>query len=335
MRDGVAAAGARGDGAPWAAAPACGVCGSPGWRPAGEICGKRYAACDRCGVVRLYDRVSEDWLELLYGDYYPAPDPPPAQLVRQLANPTFAHRRRRLEAVVPAGHRRIFEVGCGDGNFLASLRRAGWRVGGSEFAPASAAVVRRRHGIDPFVGDVMHGVPQGAPFPVVGAYHVLEHVYHPAEWLDALGRMLEPGGVLHLQVPNLASLTHRLTGAAWASMMFPQHVYFYTPRTLAAVLERHGFEVLSTTTWDPWHGPGTVIASAAAAVRRLRTGRLPWSDRLPEPADPCAAETRGEPATRGRPGPLRTMLDLASIPLARAEAAVGRGAVVDVLARIR
>lgn len=318
----------------WEQVPECGACGSAEWRPAGSVCGKRYARCGGCGVVRLYDRVREDRLGLLYAGYYQSPDPSSDELERQLANPTFAHRRRRLEAVVPPERRRVFEVGCGDGNFLASLRNHGWRVAGSEYTGASAALVRRRHGIDAFAGDVSASPPNGSPFPVVAAYHVLEHVYHPAAWLTALREMMEPGGVLHLQVPNDASLTHGIAGAAWASVMFPQHVYFYTPATLAALLERRGFSVLSTTTWDPWHGPGSVAGSATALLRRLRTGQFPWSVALAEPAAPGDAVDATPSTPTGRPSLLRRALDAASVPLARAEAAVGRGAVVDVLARV-
>ena len=266
------------DSALWEEVRECGVCGSPRWGAAGEVCGKRYARCDGCGVVRLYDRVAVDQLHRLYAGYYPGADPSPDELRRQLDNPTFAHRRRRLEAAVPAARRRIFEVGCGDGNFLAYLRGHGWQVHGSEYDPETVALVRRRHGIELFAGDVADAVPAGAPFQVAAAYHVLEHVYQPAEWLAAVRRMLEPGGVLHLQVPNHGSLTRRLAGAAWVSVMFPQHVYFYTPSTLAALLRRAGFAPQAVTTWDPWHGPGTVASSLVNQARRMRGGGLPWSD---------------------------------------------------------
>lgn len=327
----------------WETVPECGVCRSTAWRAAGEVCGRRLAACAGCGVVRLYDRVAEDRLHLLYAGYYPAADPSPAELDRQLANPTFAHRRRRLEARVDARHRRILEIGCGDGNFLAFLRRAGWTVHGSEFDARTAEMVLRRHGIRLFTGDVAGGeVPEGALFPVIAAYHVLEHVYHPARWLRGVRRLLAADGVLHLQVPNFASLTRRLTGAAWASLMFPQHVYFYTPRTLAELLRREGFRVESATTWDPWHGPGTVAGSALNALHRLRTGRIPWTDALPggDAEDGGPAPYRAStPAGRGamparRPRLARRVVDALAAPLARAEAAARLGAVVDVVARV-
>lgn len=319
----------------WEEARECGACGSVRWDAAGEVCGKRYARCAECGVVRLYDRVAADQLHRLYAGYYPGADPSPDELRRQLENPTFAHRRRRLEAAVPAGRRRIFEVGCGDGNFLALLREHGWDVHGSEYDPETAALVRRRHGIDLFVGDVADAVPPGAPFAVAAAYHVLEHVYRPAEWLAAVRRMMGPAGTLHLQVPNHGSLTRRLTGPAWASVMFPQHVFFYTPRTLAGLLRRAGFAPLATTTWDPWHGPGTVTGSLVNQARRMAGRGLPWSEALDGAGERAAAAPPAEAASSARPPRLtRRMLNAASTRLARAEALAGAGAVVDVIARV-
>jgi|GEM_PF-4372633 len=316
----------------WEEAPECGACGSPRWRGAGEVCGKRYARCADCGVVRLYDRVAADQLHRLYAGYYPGADPSPDELRRQLANPTFAHRRERLEAAVPGARRRIFEVGCGDGNFLAYLRGHGWRVHGSEYDADTVALVRRRHGIDLFAGDVADAVPPGAPLDVVAAYHVLEHVYRPAEWLAAVRRMLAPGGTLHLQVPNHGSLTRRLTGPAWESVMFPQHVYFYTPRTLAALLRRAGFAPRAVTTWDPWHGPGSVCGSLVNQARRMRGGGLPWLDALRGEDEATSPAPSPAPPAR-RPRLARRMLDVAAAWLARAEALAGAGAVVDVIAR--
>ncbi|HEY0023234.1 MAG TPA: class I SAM-dependent methyltransferase [Longimicrobium sp.] len=315
----------------WEEVPECGACGSDRWRAAGEVCGKRFARCAECGVVRLYDRVAASQLHRLYAGYYPDEDPSPEELRSHLANPTFAHRRTRLEAAMPPSRRRIFEVGCGDGNFLAYLRGHEWQVHGSEYDPHTVELVRRRHGIELFTGDVVGGAPAGAPFDVVAAYHVLEHVYQPAEWLRALRRMLRPGGVVHLQVPNHGSLTRKLTGAAWGSVMFPQHVYFYSPRTLAALLRREGFTPLSTTTWDPWHGPGAVAGSLVNVVRR-GTGRgLPWSDALG--AEDRVDASAGEAPARGRPSLGRRVLDGVAARAARVEALAGAGAVVDVIAR--
>jgi SAM-dependent methyltransferase len=253
-------------------------------------------------------------------------------LEQQLTNPTFEHRRRRLEERLANRTRRILEIGCGDGNFLAVLRRAGWDVNGQEVSAGTAAMVERRHRI-PMIAGPLEAVPSDRPFPVVAAYHVFEHIYHPADWLRCVRDLIAPNGLLHLQVPNGASLTRRLSGDVWSALVFPQHVYFYDPVTLPALLSRFGFNVLTTTTWDPWHGPGTVTASVANMAARVLTGRRPWNDIAIERPQP-GARPAAPPAVRH---PLKVMLrsglESVSAALARAEAAAGRGAIVDIVAR--
>jgi SAM-dependent methyltransferase len=318
----------------WEEVPLCGLCGSTAWRPAGAVCQRRFAVCLECGVRRLYDRVAENNLGLLYTDYYPVVDPSPKELEVQLRNPTFRHRRARLAVSIGDREHRILELGCGDGNFLAVMRRAGWRVAGSEFGADTAALVQRRHGIPVFVGSIADRTPPDSPFPVVAAYHVLEHAYHPATWLRRVRQLIEPGGLLHIQVPNDASLTHLMAGDAWASIVFPQHVYFYRPATLAALLAREGFSVRAVTTWDPWHGPGQLANSLKNVVRRVATGQLPWTDRLDAHGPMVMASEANRPRPLWRTVP-RLMIDGVAIPLARVEASLGRGAVVDIIAERR
>lgn len=331
------------DDALWEVAEACGACGSGERRVLFAVRGRRFAECAGCGVVRLLDRVRPECLDVLYGSYYAPGDLSGEALEAQLRNPTFAHRRRRLEGALPAGRRRLFEVGAGDGNFLALLARNGWSVAGSEWGAASVDLVRRRHGIALLQGDVVGAdLPAGA-FDAVAAYHVLEHVYQPRAWLLGVRRLVAPGGVLHLQVPNFGALLRRLSGRLSPTLVFPEHVYLYSPATLAGLLRREGFEVVSLTTYDPWHGPGTVEATVANVAQRLLTGRGPWDDvRAPEaPAGGEAsapAGTEGTASIRGGAGrgfsrAGRALLRPVARAVARAEGWAGVGAVVDVVAR--
>lgn len=317
---------------PWEEVPVCGACGVSSFELAGTIGRRRFVTCQGCRIERLFDRIAENRLDLLYATYYDPEPLQPSALEQQLANPTFLHRRLRLERALGGRAQRLLEVGCGDGNFLATLRRAGWEAHGQEYSARTAALVERRHGI-PVTSGPLESLRTERPFPVVAAYHVFEHIYHPAAWLQSVHRLIEPNGLLHLQVPNGGSLTRRLSGGLWSSLVFPQHVYFYQPLTLAALLARLGYTVLSATTWDPWHGPGAVSATATNAVNRIVTGRRPWSEdaitRCGTSGEPSAAPL-GRSAIRAA---LRGGLGAASLVLARLEAAIGRGAVVDVVAR--
>jgi SAM-dependent methyltransferase len=306
----------------WERADPCGACGSAAYREVARVSERAIVRCGGCSVVRLHERVAPGRIGELYRGYHAGPEPTAAVLSRQLENPTFGHRRRRLEAHLPPARRCMLEIGCGDGNFLGHLRAHGWRAEGTELDAASAERARRRHGVRVQAAQPEALAVPARGWPAVGAYHVLEHLYQPAAWMAAVRDLLAADGVLHLQVPNWASVTRVLTGAAWASLVFPQHVYFFTPRTLAGLLERSGLVAVSVTTWDPWHGPGALAGSLIEALRRRRGS---------QPVPSAGAGTGG--AGAGKPRLARRLLEAAAVPLARLESLAGRGAVVDVIAR--
>ena len=52
--------------------------------------------------------------------------------------------------------------------------------------------------------------------------------------------MLAPGGILALTTPNADGFQARLLGPEWRSAIY-DHLYLFSLRTLASLLESHGF----------------------------------------------------------------------------------------------
>lgn len=321
--------------ASWETAEVCGLCGSRGFTERLRVNDKAYVECDGCQVIRLYHRIAATRLDLLYGDYYGAAQAQlaPTELAEQLANPTFARRRKRLERAVSSAPRKLFEIGCGDGNFLAYLRQHGWQVDGCEYGDNTYEFIRARHGIEITVGDFTTlGLPP-ASLDVIGAYAVLEHLYEPLPWLQQIRRTLKTGGLAHLQVPNLRCWDFRLTGECWSLLSFPEHVYFYHPAALRRLLEREGFEVLSVTTYDPWHGPGTVLSSARNLLKHRLTGWQPW--RNPSVTSQTAAAQPAAAQKKMRSQMFNLAARPAAVAAARLQSWFGYGNNLDVVARTR
>ncbi len=284
-------------------------------------------ACRACGLVRLSPRVAPDQLASFYDALYREPyEHAQEALPQQLANPTFAYRAGRLTAFAP-GHR-LFEIGCGDGNFLAVMQARGWEVAGSEVHRSAVRTARERHGIDvQVIGFDAFKIP-GGRHDAVGAYHVLEHLYDPRAVLTGIRDALNPGGVLHLQLPNIRSIDGRLGRQSWWGLRCPQHVTFYEPRHLRQLLAEEGFRVLSIETYDPWHSPGAMELTMRAVARRA------YRRTLGSGARPGSAATRDAPSVGVAPGQPRRLPGLPTVArlLAQAEARVGLGNVADVIA---
>jgi SAM-dependent methyltransferase len=96
-------------------------------------------------------------------------------------------------------------------------------------------------------------------FDLVSIMHVLEHVRRPVETLNQIRGVLKPGGLLFIEVPNTSDLN------MFYDLLLFEHLYHFTPETLAWLLAREGFEVLvhqrSTS-----YGAQRVIARKAEAT---------------------------------------------------------------------
>lgn len=104
----------------------------------------------------------------------------------------FTETLRRL-----TGEPDLIDVGCGDGFFLRLV--PGQRRRGIEFNPDAARRARERGLAVEERG--VETLPAGSA-DVVTLFQVLEHVSRPREVLEAVERVLRPGGRLFVAVPN-------------------------------------------------------------------------------------------------------------------------------------
>lgn len=119
------------------------------------------------------------------------------------------------------------------------MAEVGWKPAGIELSPDAAAKAAR---VTPhvFVGD-----PTEAPFPpssfdLVTAFHVMEHLPDPLGTLRRMVGWLAPGGLIIVEVPNMAGVGSRLFGRYWSGLELPRHLIHFTPETMRAMVERAG-----------------------------------------------------------------------------------------------
>jgi len=156
------------------------------------------------------------------------------------------------EARGATGRGKLLEIGCGEGWFLAAAQEAGYAVQGLDFSQAGLARFNPQLQSRAQFGDAFEILGQliddGAKVDVCVMEHVLEHVVDPEALLAKLPRILAPGGVLAITVPNDFSPLQQSARAAgavdrdfWVSP--PQHLNYFNAKTLALLLARMGFAV--------------------------------------------------------------------------------------------
>lgn len=135
---------------------------------------------------------------------------------------------------------KILEVGCGYGADLDVFRRKGFTVAGTEASLTRAQSCRAR-GLNVFdcPTDTFDPIQHLAPFDLAYSIHVLEHIVDPGPHIRNLAALIRDGGYLYIQVPHLmyeVNVVHRCHSAV--------HCNSFSPRSLALLLQAHGFAVL-------------------------------------------------------------------------------------------
>jgi SAM-dependent methyltransferase len=231
-----------------------------------------------------------------------------------------------------AGPGRLLDVGCGEGAFLRAARKRGWEVFGTELTAETARFARESGGLDVRTGGPAEWGFEAGTFDAVTFWHVLEHVPDPVAMLEQCARLLRPGGLIVVAVPNLRSLQAKLAGRHWFHLDVPYHVSHFSPASLDVALRRSGFDVLSTMHGCAEHGPYGVLQSL---LNRMGIRPNAAFDGLKRGHVASRAEFRGNRRGLALSVLLLPLLVPLSVGFSLLETGLRRGGVVTVCARRR
>ncbi|SDD48280.1 class I SAM-dependent methyltransferase [Niabella drilacis] len=138
---------------------------------------------------------------------------------------------------------KLLDVGCGTGTFLSTMKSRGWEVAGLEPDADARAMAKTLYNL---VVAPSHEIYQleGEQFDAITLWHVLEHVHELHGYMEQLKRMLKPGGVLLIAVPNYTSRDADIYEQYWAAYDVPRHLYHFSPDAMKVLTTQHGLRVI-------------------------------------------------------------------------------------------
>ena len=227
--------------------PACEVCGSVTGRYRFTIQGTKYSIveCRHCGLGALLPTPTAEEIRSFYpDDYYGNEGSKFSGIIEPLVRLVGTRRAWFIGRQIRR-QGRILDVGCGRGITLGALADSGFETHGFE---VSAHAIQ---GIDGRVQTNVASSLQEAQYPDqhfdgIIIWHVLEHVLSPSEVLREAWRILKPGGVIIVAVPNFSSLQARWAGPAWFHLDPPRHLTHFPLAALQQLLQSSGFVCLSS-----------------------------------------------------------------------------------------
>lgn len=143
-------------------------------------------------------------------------------------------------------NRRALDVGCGIGIMVHYLRFLGFDAEGVEISEWGVEYARRELGLEKVRrGTVQEAAYPAASFSLVTLVHVVEHLDDPVPVLREVFRILEPGGLVYVELP--------CSERDPSDYYIDDHFWFYSPDSLKRLLSCVGFRDVRVGegTFDP------------------------------------------------------------------------------------
>jgi len=217
----------------------CNICNSNDTSNWGERGALKLVKCNKCGLVYINPRLSDEGLNKFYTEYYK----------RRKDDIELTESRKimyGLEADLLlkhiASHRNILDVGCGGGGFLRAFPESFSKIG-TEY-DTIAAKEAETYGIPCYVGDFLDLNIKETPIDIIIFRGVIEHVVDPKKTLYKASKLLSDDGLLYItSTPNLDSVCAEVYRGYW-NMVGPDHLFYFNETILSRILKQTGLSLI-------------------------------------------------------------------------------------------
>lgn len=180
----------------------------------------------------------------------------PKYHLEQIFDPTKSHPQDAhsiLMRLIPRGSK-VLELGCASGYLSGYMEQGlGCRVTGLEFDPAATAIAATRcsevYTADLDSPNALNVASASAPYDVLFAAAILEHLKQAETILKDTHKLLKPNATVIVSLPNIAHWGMRLRLLLGQfdyqdyGIMDKTHVHLYTLKTGRELLEQNGYVV--------------------------------------------------------------------------------------------
>lgn len=162
------------------------------------------------------------------------------------------------------GVERICDLGCGNGYLAGRLASMGYDVTGVDASQSGIEIARLTYSAPMFICSELDRALQenvgSEKFDLVISSDVIEHLYRPADLLEAASVLVKPKGHILIGTPYhgyLKNLVLSMAGkmdAHFCALDDGGHIKFFSVTTLSSLLRAHGFDELNFSFYGrgPW-----------------------------------------------------------------------------------
>lgn len=197
--------------------------------------------CLNCKAVFLGNQLDEKTIKSLYGYYGHS------TFSDRISPTTKLHYERLLDSFKrQRKNNAIIDVGCGAGHFMQCAAEKNWKIDGTEISDEAIKIARgKRQNV--IKGDIASLDLEKEKYDIATLFELIEHVFDPEGMIKKLSYIVRSGGLVYMTTPNYNSITRRILGNRWG-IFHKEHIFYFTPRDLAQLLNKHGFKIKSVRT---------------------------------------------------------------------------------------
>lgn len=224
----------------------CPVHGSDAQESYGMRSGYQLRRCRNCGLVYLARQENPVNLDFYKDASARSSDEQNRDKIEYWSLPNYYARHRdvfdsffherimRIRSDAPHAQS-LLDIGCGYGFFLKYAQKFFNKVAGVELDPAVAGYAKKE-GL-PVHNRSAESLLGEQSFDCIVLCDVLEHLQNPLQILNLCNEIINPGGIIYVQVPNL--LGFKLPwGHSWG---LPHHIWQFGKSSLGEMLKTAGF----------------------------------------------------------------------------------------------
>ena len=226
----------------------------------------RYVLCAECSLVYQSPRPKYDqhFIDSAYAEYYQFADNLELNDLADVRESSVTMFKKEVDHIIQYDKNRtaVLDIGSGMGTFLYASKPYYKTVIGLDVSAQMAAFVEKKLGVKTYVQQ-FEDFTYPEKFSLIHMSHVLEHVPNPNHWLQKAKEMLDPNGILVINVPNKFSISFRLQhlftklgikkqfSDSWSDpARTPDHLFEPTIKSMKYLLAKNNYEVLEYYTYS-------------------------------------------------------------------------------------
>lgn len=225
----------------------CLVCSNAAYHP---IYQDTLLKCSSCGFVTANMNIDVKELEKVYTEnYFKGEEYVDYLRDKGILQTNFKKRLNKIRKTI--GFQNItssLEIGCAYGFFAETLlqRIPKTKYVGYDIVPEAISYGRDILKQNVFCKDYL-AVEHEQKMTDIFMWDVIEHLPNPEDFIEKVSTELESGGRIYITTGDIDRLLPRVQKQKWRMIHPPSHLHYFSKKTISALLEKKGFEIIDVS----------------------------------------------------------------------------------------